>query len=57
MSSSSQEGHDQPQHQCQRCAGLGQVVQPVVVVDPDTGDVSTREEAGTCPDCNGMRWV
>lgn len=38
---------------CHTCAGKGQVVQPVVVVDPDTGEISTREEAGTCPTCQG----
>lgn len=38
---------------CGRCAGLGQVVQPVVVIDPDTGEVTVREEAGRCPDCGG----
>jgi hypothetical protein len=57
MSNSSQEGHDQEQHECPRCAGLGQVVQPVVVIDPDTGEQSIREEAGTCPVCNGMRYI
>lgn len=57
MANSSQEGHDQPQYQCTRCAGLGQVVQPVVVIDPDTGDQSIRQEAGTCPDCGGRKWV
>jgi hypothetical protein len=58
MANSSQEGHDrQPQYQCYGCAGKGQVVQPVVVVDPVTGDISTREEAGTCPHCSGSGWM
>jgi hypothetical protein len=35
------------------CAGKRQVVQPVVVIDPDTGEITVREEAGTCPACNG----
>ena len=39
---------------CTQCDGRGQVVQPVVVVDPDTGDITIREEAGTCPGCAGM---
>lgn len=57
MSNSSQEGHDQVQYQCPGCAGLGQKVQPVVVVDLETGEISTREEAGTCPDCGGRKWI
>lgn len=46
-----------PQYTCNRCNGLGQVVQPVVVIDPDTGATTIREEAGTCRDCGGRGWV
>lgn len=38
---------------CGYCHGKGQVVQPVVVMDPDSGKITTREEAGTCPECAG----
>jgi hypothetical protein len=48
---------DETQFMCPMCQGLGQVVQPVVVVDPDTGEISTREEAGTCPRCAGQGWI
>ena len=38
---------------CPDCQGCGQIVRPVVVIDPDTGEISTREEAGTCYLCGG----
>lgn len=39
---------------CQQCAGKGEVVQPVIVVDPETGETSVKEMAGQCPGCAGM---
>lgn len=38
---------------CGTCAGRGQVVQPVIIVDPDTGEITVEERAGMCPSCAG----
>lgn len=51
--------HGQEEIDCPTCHGLGQVVQPEVYHNPNTGRVETIERANVCRGCGGQKkvWV